>query len=322
MDLLSRCRTLFPLGRGISKGDTVFQPPVPVLCNIGASMLATHHLNVFIRARDTYETPMKIYISADIEGIAGITHWDEANKTESVYQEFRVEMTNEVIAACRGAITAGATDILIKDAHGSGRNILTADLPACVRLIRGWSGHPLGMLQELDDSFRAILMIGYHSKAGSSANPLAHTLTGDVREILINGEQTSEFRLHANVAALYGVPVVFVSGDEGLCEDIQSINANIHTLGVSRGVGPSTISLAPVEARHLICEGVESALTTNLADCLLPLPENFVVEVSYREPTSAYGAGFYPDAKQIGPHTIHFETTHFFEVMRLLAFTT
>jgi D-amino peptidase len=80
--------------------------------------------------------------------------------------------------------------------------------------------------------------------------------------------------------------------------------------------------LAPVEARHLICEGVESALTTNLADCLLPLPENFVVEVSYREPTSAYGAGFYPDAKQIGPHTIHFETTHFFEVMRLLAFTT
>ena len=265
---------------------------------------------------------MKIYISADIEGIAGIAHWDEANRTKSAYQEFREEMTHEVNAACEGAMAGGAKDIWIKDAHGSGRNILTAGLPACTRLIRGWSGHPLDMVQELDDTFDALLMIGYHSKAGSDANPLAHTLTDDVREIVINGEQMSEFRLHANVAALQGVPVVFVSGDEGLCEDIKATNANIRTLGVSRGIGPSTISIAPVEARRLIKEGVRKALTADRSSCLLTLAEHFVVEVSYREPTSAYGAGFYPGAHQVGPHTIRFETEAYFEVMRLLKFTT
>ena len=263
---------------------------------------------------------MKIYISADIEGIAGITHWDEASKAKPEYQEFREEMTREVIAACEGAMAVGATEIWIKDAHGSGRNILAADLPACARLIRGWSGHPLNMIQELDDSFAAILMIGYHSKAGSDANPLAHTLTGNVREIVINGEQTSEFRLHANAAALHGVPVVFVSGDEELCEDIRTINESIHTLGLSRGHGPSTISMAPVEARRLINEGVEESLDRDLSSCLLALADDFVVEVSYREPTSAYGAGFYPGAKQAGPHTIRFETDAYFEVMRLLKF--
>jgi len=265
---------------------------------------------------------MKVFISADIEGIAGITHWDEASKAKPEYQEFREEMTREVVAACEGAMAAGATEIWIKDAHGSGRNILAADLPACTRLVRGWSGHPLCMLQELDDSFAAVLMIGYHSRAGSDGNPLAHTLTGNVREILINGDQTSEFRLHANAAALYRVPVVFVSGDEGLCEEIRSTNTSIRTAGVSRGHGPSSISIAPVEARRLIKRGVQESLESDLSACLLTLADSFVVEVTYREPTSAYSAGFYPAAKQVGPHTIRFETDAYFEIMRLLTFVT
>lgn len=266
---------------------------------------------------------MKIYLSADIEGIAGITHWDEADKTKPAYEEFRAEMTDEVLAACAGATEAGATEIWVKDAHGSGRNILTRNLPACVRLIRGWSGHPLDMVQELDASFAALLMVGYHSMAGSDANPLAHTLTGDVRDIVVNGEQMSEFRLHANAAALYDVPVVFVSGDEGLAADVRSVNASIETVGVSRGYGPSTVSLAPVEAQRRIRAGVERALRKRpLADCLLSLAGRFVVDISYREPTSAYAAAFYPGAEQTGPHTIRFETSDYFEVMRCIKFTT
>ena len=72
---------------------------------------------------------MKIYISADIEGIAGISHWDEARKAHATYQEFRAEMTEEVVAACDGAIAAGAKEILIKDAHETGRNIIAGRLP-------------------------------------------------------------------------------------------------------------------------------------------------------------------------------------------------
>ena len=120
---------------------------------------------------------MKVYISADIEGVAGIAHWDEARKNHGDYAEFREQMTREVAAACRGARAAGATEILIKDAHASGRNLLHRQLPAGVRLIRGWSGHPLSMVQELDEGFAAVMMIGYHSPASSGANPLAHTMS-------------------------------------------------------------------------------------------------------------------------------------------------
>jgi D-amino peptidase len=263
---------------------------------------------------------MKIYITADIEGVAGITHWDEASETKPDYHEFRVEMTEEVLAACDGAIAAGAKEIWIKDAHRSGRNILTSNLPACARIIRGWSGHPVDMVQEVDNSFTAILMVGYHSKAGSDANPLAHSVTRNVRELLINGQQASEFLVHAYAAALYDVPVVFVSGDQGLCNDIRSINPNVQTVAVSQGSGSSTVSLAPVEAKRLIREGVKRALGMDLRACGLSLAEHFVIEISYHLPTNAYSASFYPGAEQVGTHTIRFETDQYFEVMRLLKF--
>src|SRR5690349_24770098 len=106
---------------------------------------------------------MKVYISADIEGTTGITDWEEATKTHSTYMEFRERMTDEVVAACEGAIEAGAREILIKDAHDSGRNIISGRLPDCARLIRGWSCHSFGSVQELDESFDALLFVGYHA---------------------------------------------------------------------------------------------------------------------------------------------------------------
>ena len=119
---------------------------------------------------------MRVYISADIEGVAGIAHWDEATKTHADYQQFREQMTQEVAAACEGALNAGATEVLVKDAHWTGRNIIPSMLPDRARVIRSWGPDPFCMLQELDQSFRAVLMIGYHSGAGANANPLAHTI--------------------------------------------------------------------------------------------------------------------------------------------------
>ncbi|MCJ7789554.1 MAG: M55 family metallopeptidase, partial [Candidatus Atribacteria bacterium] len=81
---------------------------------------------------------MKIYISADIEGVTGIAHWDETEKSKSDYQKFAQQMTDEVKAACEGAVNAGVEEIWIKDAHDSGRNIIAVDLPEIIRLVRGW----------------------------------------------------------------------------------------------------------------------------------------------------------------------------------------
>ena len=149
---------------------------------------------------------MKVYISVDIEGVAGITHWDEAEKGHADWVEFREIMTREAIAAIDGARAAGATEIWVKDAHDSGRNLITTLLPPDVMLIREWSGHPYSMIQELDESFAALVMIGHHASVGSEGNSLAHTLNTRTHMITLNGKPVSEFRLCALAAASLGVP--------------------------------------------------------------------------------------------------------------------
>src|SRR5262245_14222841 len=120
---------------------------------------------------------MKIFISADIEGIAGITSWQEADPNSAQYRPYQERMTEEVKAACLGALDAGAKEIWVRDAHWYARNLLHERLPREVRLVRGWSRHPYMMVQEIDPSFDAVAFVGYHSRGGSGANPLAHTLT-------------------------------------------------------------------------------------------------------------------------------------------------
>jgi D-amino peptidase len=263
---------------------------------------------------------MKVYISADIEGTTGITNWEEADKTHATYQEFRERMTSEVVAACEGAIDAGANEILIKDAHGSGRNIISERLPDCAKLVRAWSGHPFCMVQELDESFDALLFVGYHAKAGSDDNPLAHTLRLHVMHLMINGEIASEFHMHAFAGALVGVPSVFLSGDSGICTDAQRISPGIVTVPVSRGIGPSTLSIAPNLAKKEIRAGVAHALKGDLKARRIALPKNFTLEIKYTAPVQAYRASWYPGAKLAAPRTVQFESNDYFEVLRAINF--
>jgi D-amino peptidase len=263
---------------------------------------------------------MKVYISADIEGITGITDWEEATKTHATYGEFRERMTDEVVAACEGAIEAGAKEILIKDAHSSGRNIIASRLPECAKLIRGWSGHPFSMVQELDESFDALLFVGYHAKAGSDDNPLAHTLRLRVMHLAINGEIASEFHMHSYAAALVNVPPVFLSGDAGICTDAQKIVPGIVTVPVSRGIGPSTLSIAPSLAVKEIREGVTRALQGNRTACRITLPKHFTLEIKYTTPVDAYRASWYPGAKHAADRTVHFESSDYFEILRAIKF--
>jgi D-amino peptidase len=263
---------------------------------------------------------MKVYISADIEGITGVTHWDEADRLNPDYKEFREQMTAEVSAACEGALQAGADEIWVKDAHGSARNLIAAKLPSQTFLIRGWSGHPFSMVQELDESFDALLMIGYHSRAGSGANPLAHTNSGKIARLKINGHFASELLIHAHTAAYVSVPLVFVTGDEGLCEEAASLIPGIKSLAVKRGLGDASINIHPHSAIEKITEGVQSALQDDVSICRLALPEYFTVEISYKEHAMARKASFFPGAKLKEPHSIGFESDDYFEVLRLFSF--
>lgn len=264
---------------------------------------------------------MKIYISADIEGVTGTTDFDETLKKSQDYQEFREQMTAEVQAACEGALNAGAKEIWVKDAHDTGRNLLAARLPSQVRLVRGWSGHPFCMVQELDQTFYALVMIGYHARAGADTSPLAHTMSSSIAEISINGQPSSEFLLHAYAGAHIGVPVAFVSGDAGLCTDIATLNPHIRTVAVKEGIGNSTVSIHPGLAVERIRSGVEEALRADLSTCLIPLPNRFSIAVRYRDHARAYRASFFPDARLIRPDTVSYETNNYFEALRFFLFT-
>jgi D-amino peptidase len=176
------------------------------------------------------------------------------------------------------------------------------------------------MVEGLDSSFDALLMIGYHSHAGSNANPLAHTMTGGIIHIKINQRYASEFVMAAYTAGLAGVPVVFVSGDAGLCEDAAALIPALTSVAVKRGIGSSTVNLHPQRAIEQIRAGVERALKGDLTRCRVPLPARFDVEIRYKDHFKAYASSFFPGARLADPYTVQFTSDDYFEVLRLFAF--
>jgi len=263
---------------------------------------------------------MKVFISADIEGVTGVTCWDETDLNKAEFAAASEQMTAEVAAACEGALEAGATEILVRDAHGDARNIIASKLPHEVRLIRDWAPEPLMMMQGLDKSFQAAAMIGYHSRAGSNTSPLAHTMTGDFARITLNDCEASEFLFNAYSAAMFDVPVVFVSGDKGLCEEVGDLNPHIGTVAVKEGVGNSTISIHPELGVAHIRAGMAAALKSDLSKSHITLPDHFSVDIQFKEHHKAHTYSFYPGAKLKDPLTVHFEHAEYYEVLRFLFF--
>jgi len=264
---------------------------------------------------------MKIYITADIEGVTGATRWDETDRKHADCAEFREQMTAEVAAACEGALHAGASEVWVKDAHGNGRYIIPAKLPREVQLVREWSGHPFAMMQELDETFHAALAIGYHARAGSDGSPMAHTMTEvNMVHIKINGQFVSEFMVSAYTAGLVGVPLVFLSGDAAICQEAQAFIPALTTVAVMRGVGNTTVSIHPQLAVERIRAAVEAALKADVSRCRVPVPGHFSVEMRYQRHADAFSASFFPGVKQTGTHTVQFEADDYFEVLRFFKF--
>ena len=202
---------------------------------------------------------MKLFISADIEGCAGVALTDETHKKESVYQRFAEEMTEEVVAACEAAHEAGADEIVVKDGHGDASNIDPLKMPEYVTLIRGKSGHPYNMMYGIDDSYDGVLYLGYHAPAGDPNFSISHTSTGNSLYIHLNGKVMSECMLNSYTAASHHVPVLFLSGDEEICRQAKELVPGITTVETKHGVGASTWCKAKEKVISEIREGVKKA---------------------------------------------------------------
>ena len=263
---------------------------------------------------------MRVFISADIEGVTGTTAWDETEIGRPGYEAACRQMTAEVKAACEGAIAAGADYILVKDAHDSGRNIDITQLPQCVEVIRGWSGHPFSMAYGVDESFDAAFFIGYHSPAGTNGNPLSHTFTTKTTHITLNGEPCSEFMLYSWAAASVGVPTVLLSGDKALCQLSSEMHPLLKTVAVKDGLGGCTRSINPGLACQRIKDAAEAALKQDLSKGDIQLPEEFELMITYKEHPAAVLRSSFPGCELVGDRTVRFVTRDFFEVLRVVCF--
>ncbi len=268
---------------------------------------------------------MKIYVSVDIEGVACISDRKEVNFDQRAdFAPFGKQMTDEAVAACNGAFSAGADSVTVKDAHWTGRNMdphaFDAPEGKSLQLIRGWSGHPFAMVQGIDESYEGAVFIGYHSAAGRQGNPLAHTISGGTfAKVLLNDTVASEFLIYAYAAASVGVPVLLVSGDRALCDSVTAISDQIEVVPVLEGFGSSCLSEPPAEATRRIREGVEKAVSSGTRESLT-LPETFSVTVTFLSPPTAYAKAFYPGASLSSDTDVSFETQSYFEVLRFLWF--
>ena len=265
---------------------------------------------------------MKVFISADIEGTTLTTLWDECypQKMPATSGAAGRQMTLEVKAACEGAIEAGADEIVVKDAHGSGTNIDVTQLPKCVKVVRGSAGSPWSMVLGIDETFDAAMFIGYHSPAGCCGNPLSHTETRSTVSVKLNGVPCSEFRLFSWAVATVNVPSVFLSGDEALIESSREMHPLLKTVAVKSGFGGSTCSIHPNLACRKIRETVRQALSQDLKNAVCTLPDEFTFEVTYKEVKDAVAMSFFPGFELVNDNTIRMHTKNYWDVLTAVQF--
>jgi len=204
---------------------------------------------------------MKVFISVDIEGCAGVFDYQNAMPNERDYEEGRELMVGECNAAVQGALDAGATEVVVNDSHNSMTNLAPMRVHREAKLILG-SIKPMSMCQGLDDSFAAAAFIGYHARQGVQSGILCHTYHSRViYNLAVNGQDWGEASLNAGLAGSFGVPLVFVSGDDACAHEIKTLLPGVHTATVKQGLGRQTgISLHPEKARELIRQGICKAV--------------------------------------------------------------
>ncbi|GAB2728970.1 M55 family metallopeptidase [Kitasatospora kifunensis] len=203
---------------------------------------------------------MRIYISADMEGVTGLVDADDVQPGGRDYERGRLMMAEDVNAAIRGAVAAGATDITVNDAHGPMRNLLPEALHPAARLIRG-KPKQMGMLEGLTPEHDAVICVGYHSRAGA-LGVLSHSFMGhEIEDIWLDGRPVGEIGLAHATAAAVGVPVTVLTGDDCACTEMTEWDASVTTVAVKYARDRFAAELRPAdEARAAIEQAVAASL--------------------------------------------------------------
>lgn len=262
---------------------------------------------------------MRVYISVDMEGIAGVVHEDQTDPTDprhaAEYARSCRLMTGEANAAIEGALAAGAGIIVVNDSHWLMRNIIADELHEAAELL---SGNPkaLSMVEGIDDGFDALFFIGYHGRAGTARSTIDHTYTDRIHEVRINGSPVGEMAINAAVAGYFGVPVALVSGDASVAAEArETFGDHVETVIVKQAVSRHAArSLSPAEARRRIRAGAHSALGRPHLPYVARVP--VTIETEFARTVHADMAELVPGSERTTARTVRYRHEDYREAFR------
>ena len=264
---------------------------------------------------------LKVFISADMEGVAGAVTGDQLGPTGFEYGKFREFMTNEVLAAIEGARAAGATEILVADSHGNGENLLIEKFPKDIAIVRSWP-RPHGMMQGIDETFDAAVFVGYHTSTANREGVRAHTLSSaNFADVRLNGASVPEAALNAAIAGHFNVPVVAVSGDNAVVKEVQAILPGIEGAIVKWAYGfHSAKTLTPEAACELIREKVKTGVARRRELKPYRLRTPVELEVRFKNYRPSEVLAYLPIVERADSHTVRFRGRDILEVSKFLSF--
>lgn len=250
---------------------------------------------------------LKVYISVDMEGVAGVVTADQLGPGGFEYERFRHFMTSETLAAVNAANQSGATEIVVSDSHGNGESLLIEEFPKNVRIVRSWPRHG-SMMAGLDSSFDAALFIGYHASTTNLRGVRAHTFSSaHLTRVSLNGNAVTEGEFNAAYAGAMGVPVIFASGDDAALEELKSRLGSIETAETKKNLSfHSAETLTPEASSERIGEGVKAALA-HLHDFKpYTVKTPVTLEISFKNYMPAQMLSYLRIVQRVDSHTIRF----------------
>lgn len=265
--------------------------------------------------------PLKVYISVDMEGVAGVVTGDQLIPGGFEYERFRRFMTDEAVAAVRGAQAAGATEVVVSDSHGNGESLLIELFPKDVRIVRSWPRHG-EMMAGLDSSFAAALFVGYHASTTNPKGVRAHTISSaHFTRVALNGTAVTEAELNAAYAGAMGVPVVFISGDDAAISEVTTRLGSMQSVITKKSLGfHSAESLTPAAACDQIYQGALSAVSHRDQRKPYVISTPITLDIAFKNYTSAEIVSYLRSVERTDAHSIRFVGHDMAEVMDFIVF--
>ena len=267
------------------------------------------------------ERKLKIYISADMEGVTGGVTGEQRSPAGFEYGRFREFMTQEVAAAAEAAFEAGATEVVVSDSHGNGQSLLIEKLPKRVTVVRSWP-RPLMMMQGVDATFDGAVFIGYHTGTTNAEGVRAHTISSArLADVRLNGTSVPEAGINAAIAGHFGVPVIMVSGDDAAVKEVRALLGDVEGAVVKWAYGfHSARTLTPQAGQDLIREKVRLAVARikDFKPYRLQAPVRLDVRFKNYRPSEVLA--YLPVVERTDAHSIRFTGRDIVEVSKFLEF--